>query len=55
MTTKIEANTDSDVKETKTYLTEIRNEGPRINARSWDEAEQKAQEQGAILVGELAS
>jgi len=41
--------------ETKTYITEVKHEGPRINASSWDEAERIAQEQGVTLVGELAS
>ncbi len=48
----------------KTYITEIvkRTEkeygffvGPRISASSWTEATSLAQEQGAILVGELAN
>jgi len=40
---------------TKTYITEVRHEGPKIDARSWDEAERLAQEQGVVLVGELAN
>jgi len=48
----------------KKYITEIvrRNEkeygffvGPRISATSWAEANQLAQEQVAILVGEVAN
>jgi len=41
--------------QTTTYITEVKYEGPRIDARSWDEAERIAQEQGVTLVGELAN
>ena len=42
-----------------TFITEVEKNGekyagPEINALSWEDAENQAQEQGVVLVGELA-